>query len=63
MQALIGLHSVHVVHPLAERKSAGDAVSSQLAGLLPNLVDKLTPNGRIETGGLDPLTKLIQGIR
>jgi uncharacterized protein YidB (DUF937 family) len=37
------------------------AASSQLAGLLPELVDKLTPNGKIEVGGLDQLMKLVQG--
>lgn len=37
------------------------AVSSQLAGLLPDLVDKLTPNGKIEAGGLEQLLKLVQG--
>ncbi|MBX3326830.1 MAG: YidB family protein [Nitrospira sp.] len=35
--------------------------SSQLSGLLPNLVDKLTPNGKIETGPLEQLLKLVQG--
>jgi uncharacterized protein YidB (DUF937 family) len=38
-----------------------DAASSQLANLLPGLVDKLTPNGKIEAGGLDQLMKLFQG--
>ena len=42
------------------RLSSG-AASSQLAGLLPDLVDKLTPNGKIEAGGLDQLMKLVQG--
>lgn len=37
------------------------AASSQLAGLLPDLVDKLTPNGKIEADGLDQLMKLVQG--
>ncbi len=37
------------------------AASSQLAGLLPDLVDKLTPKGKIEAGGLDQLMKLVQG--
>ncbi|MGE3979092.1 MAG: YidB family protein [Nitrospira sp.] len=37
------------------------AVSSQLAGLLPDLVDKLTPNGKIEAGGLEQLLKFVQG--
>ena len=37
------------------------AVTAQLAGILPDLVDKLTPNGKIETGGLDQLMKLAQG--
>jgi uncharacterized protein YidB (DUF937 family) len=38
-----------------------DAASSQLAGLLPDLIDKLTPNGKIEAGGLDHLMKMVQG--
>lgn len=37
------------------------AASSQLASLLPDLVDKLTPNGKIEADGLDQLMKLVQG--
>ncbi len=37
------------------------AASSQLAGLLPDLVDKLTPNGKIEAGGLEQLLKFVQG--
>jgi len=37
------------------------AASSQLAGLLPDLVDKLTPNGKVEAGGFDQLMKLVQG--
>lgn len=37
------------------------AVSGQLAGLLPDLVDKLTPNGKIEAGGIEQLLKLAQG--
>jgi len=38
-----------------------EAASSQLAGLLPELIDKLTPNGKIEAGGLDQLLKMFQG--
>ena len=37
------------------------AAGSQLAGLLPDLVDKLTPNGKIEADGLERLFKLVQG--
>jgi len=37
------------------------AAGSQLAGLLPDLVDKLAPNGKVEAGGLDQLMKLVQG--
>jgi uncharacterized protein YidB (DUF937 family) len=37
------------------------ATSSQLAGILPDLVDKLTPNGKIEAGGLEQLLKFVQG--
>lgn len=40
---------------------SSDATRSQLAGLLPDLVDKLTPNGKIEAYGLDQLMKLMQG--
>lgn len=35
--------------------------SAQLSHLLPNLVDKLTPNGTIEAGALEQLLKLVQG--
>jgi uncharacterized protein YidB (DUF937 family) len=38
-----------------------DAASSQLAGLLPDLIDRLTPDGKVEAGGLDQLMKLVQG--
>jgi uncharacterized protein YidB (DUF937 family) len=38
-----------------------DLASSQLAQILPDLIDKLTPNGKIETGGLDQLLKMFQG--
>jgi uncharacterized protein YidB (DUF937 family) len=34
---------------------------SQLSALLPNVVDKLTPNGTIEAGPLEQLLKLVQG--
>lgn len=37
------------------------AASSQLVRLLPDLVDNLTPNGKIEADGLDQLMKLVQG--
>ena len=35
--------------------------SAQLSGLLPNLIDKLTPNGKIEADPLEQLLKLVQG--
>ncbi len=35
--------------------------SSQLSKLLPNLIDKLTPNGKIEADPLEQLLKLVQG--
>lgn len=35
--------------------------SSQLSSLLPNLIDKLTPHGKIETDPLEQLLKLVQG--
>lgn len=38
-----------------------DAVTAQLASILPDLVDKLTPHGKIESSGLDQLMKLAQG--
>ena len=31
---------------------SSDAVSSQLADLLPGFIDKLTPDGKIPSGGL-----------
>ncbi len=38
-----------------------EAAGTQLAGLLPDLVDKLTPTGKIEAVGLDQLLKMFQG--
>lgn len=38
-----------------------EAAGAQLAGILPDLVDKLTPAGKIEAGGIDQLLKLFQG--
>jgi uncharacterized protein YidB (DUF937 family) len=38
-----------------------DTAGAQLAGLLPDLVDKLTPTGKVEAGGLDQLLKMFQG--
>jgi uncharacterized protein YidB (DUF937 family) len=35
-----------------------DAASAQLSSLLPDVVDKLTPNGKIEAGGIDQLLKM-----
>jgi uncharacterized protein YidB (DUF937 family) len=40
---------------------SSEAASSQLSNLLPNLIDKLTPNGKVEAGGLDQLLKMVQG--
>jgi uncharacterized protein YidB (DUF937 family) len=31
------------------------------ASLLPNVIGKLTPNGKIEAGGIDQLLKMFQG--
>jgi uncharacterized protein YidB (DUF937 family) len=38
-----------------------DAASAQLSGLLPGVVDKLTPSGKIEAGGIDQLLNMFQG--
>ena len=35
-----------------------DVVSAQLSSLLPGVVDKLTPSGKIEAGGIDQLLKM-----
>ncbi len=40
---------------------SADSASSQLSGLLPDLIDKLTPNGKIEAGPIDQLMKMFQG--
>ena len=38
-----------------------DAASAQLSSLLPGIIDKLTPSGKIEAGGVDQLLKMFQG--
>ena len=37
-----------------------DAASTQLSSLLPNLIDKVTPNGKIEASEIDQLLKMFQ---
>ncbi|MDK2743652.1 MAG: YidB family protein [Nitrospira sp. BO4] len=56
-----GLGSDILKQVAAKAGLSSGAASSQLAGLLPDLVDKLTPNGKIEAGGLDQLLKFVQG--
>jgi uncharacterized protein YidB (DUF937 family) len=51
-----------LLHQLAQKAGLSpDAASSQMAGLLPDLIDKLTPNGKVEAGGIDDLLKMFQG--
>jgi uncharacterized protein YidB (DUF937 family) len=38
-----------------------DAASAQLSSLLPDLIDTLTPNGKIEAGGIEQLLRMFQG--
>jgi uncharacterized protein YidB (DUF937 family) len=38
-----------------------DAASTQLSSLLPDVIDKVTPNGKIEAVGVDQLLKMFQG--
>ena len=38
-----------------------EAASMQLSSLLPNVIDKVTPNGKVESGGIDQLLKMFQG--
>jgi uncharacterized protein YidB (DUF937 family) len=38
-----------------------DAASAQLSSVLPDVIDKLTPNGKVEAGGIDQLLKMFQG--
>lgn len=43
---------------------SGDQLSSQLSGLLPQVIDKLTPNGEVAGGGFDASQALgmLQGL-
>jgi uncharacterized protein YidB (DUF937 family) len=38
-----------------------DAASTQLSSLLPSVIDKVTPNGKVESGGIDQLLRMFQG--
>jgi uncharacterized protein YidB (DUF937 family) len=38
-----------------------DAASAQLSSVRPDVIDKLTPNGKVEAGGIDQLLKMFQG--
>ena len=37
-----------------------DAASTQLSSLLPNVIDKVTPNGKIEASEINQLLKMFQ---
>ena len=39
-----------------------DAMASQLSEQLPGLVDKLTPNGQLPTGGMDDILGSLSGM-
>ena len=43
---------------------SGDQLSGQLSGLLPQIIDKLTPNGQVAGGGfdLDQAMGMLQGF-
>ena len=41
---------------------SADAASTQLSSLLPDVIDKVTPNGKVESGGIDQLLKMFPGI-
>ena len=43
---------------------SGDQLSSQLSGLLPQVIDKLSPNGEVASGGFDAAQVLgmLQGL-
>ena len=56
-----GLGSDLLSQLAGEAGLSSGAASSQLSGILPDLVDKLTPNGKVEAGGLEQLMKLAQG--
>ena len=38
-----------------------DAASAQLSSVLLGMVDKLTPSGKVEAGGIDQLLNMFQG--
>ena len=53
-----------VIQQLAEKSGVSvDSVKAQLAELLPSLIDKVTPQGKIPEGGLlDKGQELLRGI-
>ena len=53
-----------VIQQLAEKSGPSvDAAKAQLAELLPNLIDKVTPEGKIPEGGLiDKGQELLRGM-
>jgi uncharacterized protein YidB (DUF937 family) len=61
VQAILGSD---VVQQLAEKSGLSvEAAKEQLSELLPSLIDKVTPEGKIPEGGLiDKRQELLQGI-
>ena len=60
-QAKQGLGSDFLSQLAGKAGVSPDAASTQLSRLLPSVIDKVTPNGKIESGGIDQLLKMFQG--
>jgi uncharacterized protein YidB (DUF937 family) len=56
-----GLGSVFLSQLASKAGVSPDAASAQLSSFLPDVLDKVTPNGKIEAGGVDQLLKMFQG--
>lgn len=56
-----GLGSDFLSQLVSKAGVSPDAASAQLSSLLPDLIDTLTPNGKIEAGGIEQLLRMFQG--
>ena len=57
----LAIRACHARHARRALERLAAFFNNQLSSLLPNVIDKLTPNGKVEAGGIDQLLKMFQG--
>jgi hypothetical protein len=57
----LAIRACHARHARRALERLAAFFNNQLSSLLPDVIDKVTPSGKIEAGGIDQLLKMFQG--